>query len=363
MEREMHWDQSQDLLLQKIIRYLECALAMAENEESHAVDLENRRKYIAALKKSGGKCVGLSTLWAYGRRMEDVAPRDHSTNDRDDVDFFHRVRNNLVSWDGETAFNTEEQSEIERFINNIELYQMASFTLFENSTKMQLDLSVTLEDTTGEKPHESFRYPKDHYEQQFMCSEQMLGSRLEQIVKPGSMIFVCATKSRVGHTVAIYRTRDGEMYYYNPNDSEGESRVEDMHELTTLLWRAGNCLGKQFDTVHACLRDMAFCVYHFASDPCYQYPTEEALHIKKEEFLELFNEIAERIPTQLLAREIQENEQMQFLFGSLHIDQVRTLLEESTGLTPVVEAVLKEALKASVVMLDQPNPVSSRPRM
>lgn len=317
----------QEQLLEKILKYLEHEIArLSQTIENYknTEDYKNRMEVIGKLKnhpdEALGECVGLSTCWATGKRIEDEPKSKASVSARDDTVFFYETWKKLVLWDEKTEFSKSEKTDIERFISNMRLYQNRAFYIF-NEGKMQLDLSITLSDTKRGSPVQTF-------EDNIPCTKEMLELRLEKLVKPKSMIFVSCTSKEGGHMMAVYQNEsDQKIYFFNPNADEGEVFVTTMKQLGEEIWEGSDpeSFAKAmsgWDPIDKEFRqDIEFAIFRFPADPEYQYPSKKEFRVSTSEFLKTIQE-------NVLLRYKWNSEKGKALIGTLGEDEIIDLLND-----------------------------------
>jgi hypothetical protein len=343
-------------LQQKIVLFLERELKKCTHEE----EKKNRQEAIDYFKNSRGECVGLSTLWCYARRLEDE--KNKTQKAKDDLAFFNTCHRKLLSWDEKSEFNGEEIADLERFIGNVRTFQIPSFLMFKQSKKLQLDLSITLDDTKRGQPLVCFE--KDN----FMCSKKMLDTRLKEIIQPQTLIFLGATKNGSGHQMALYKNKeDGKVYFYNPNARHGwanvqygEKEIENLEELIDAFWEGSDpssfLLFGGFDPVDRALRNVTIEVYRFSEDQQYDYPKENNFNLTAEEVLTVFKDFpfipkfASRKEVQSFIKSLDKHQALELIKREevsleLKKDLKALLIEEKNQLT---KRILQQVTKRSV---------------
>lgn len=299
---KLEYNHDQAILIKKINEFLKnqlkkILLSLNEGEQKkykESEDYKNRMRVLESLasvkEEANGECVGLSTLWAYGKRISNE-PEAENQKERDDIAFFYKNWKRLLLWDEKQEITTEENADIERFIANVRHYQIrfGGMAWAENTSGDQLDLSYSLSDTKRGSPVKSF-------DQKITCDQAILESRLAMVVKPKSMIFLgCGTRHESGHMMSIYQDADNRIYFYDSNHPGGEILVEDLKHLAKLIWQQThpeNFESSGIDPLEDYLRkDLWIEIFRFKEDPEYQYPTAQTFKPSVEEFLILSNKI------------------------------------------------------------------------
>jgi hypothetical protein len=278
-------------LKKKIVAFLDKDLSKCKDTEN----LKNRREVIEYFKESCGECTGLSTLWAYGRRLEDSDTKSQKI--KDDLAFFNHCHQLLLSWDEISEFSEKQVLDLHRFIGNIRGFQLPSFWIFYESKKIQLDLSLTLEDTIRGAPSLCFE------KVDFLCSKQMLTSKFKEIIHPQTMIFLGFKLNLKAHMMAVYKNKDNEtLYLYNSNAKHdqkkiffGEKKLASLEELTEEFWQQTDSehFSEGFQMLNPLdnqLKSVSFFVYKFSEDPLAFYPSNESFNLKALELIDFFRE-------------------------------------------------------------------------
>lgn len=269
----------QSILASHIIEYLKKEQAIATTP----LEYKNRTEVIDYFTRSKGECSGLAVLWSYAKRLTDESA---TQQERDDLTFFATTYRTLITWDKVRNFTSQEKAAIERFIGNLILFQKPAFEIFSDGN-MQLDLSVVLEDTKRGRPMEVFNHHS-------ILSKSMLKNRLMLLLKPKTLFFIGVTKKTNGHLIALYQTKSGVLYLYDPNSPHGEIVIKNIDELTDALWQATDPSQFMpgfggFDPVDGLLRHITIKIFKFPHDPVYSYPTSEQYTPAIKEFLDIFH--------------------------------------------------------------------------
>ena len=346
---------NQNDLIEKMASFLEKELNKYEEEAklNEGIDLKrdtdlkrdiiSREQVVQKLKKSGGECTGLSTLWAYARRLEDIKMQrneshDQTNNEKDDLAFFKACQRQLLAWDGITEFKDQEKADLYRFIDNTIHFQDPSILVWGNAqTKTQLDLEITLENSKGERPSPLFN------KEDFICTKAIFRKRIATIIQPQTMIFLGASKGRNGHMMAAYQNQhDNSIYFFNSNLRHrrdviyGEKRVTNLDELVDEFWEGSNpsCSG----VVDLVLRNVDICVFGFSKDKTFKkYPTKAAFDLTVDEFLQ----ICQGENTAYIV-DWPQNEMVKLLCSSLNEKAWSEILEKDG-----VSQTIKDLFKAS----------------
>lgn len=326
---------------------------LPEEDQKHykeSEDYKNRMEVIGKLEsekhEAGGECVGLSTLWAYGKRISDEKEKEKGNETlnkkaKDDIHFFNRTWKRLLLWNKKQELNQGEQRDFERFIANVRHYQNRFFSIAyqEDVSIDQLDLSHSLHDTKR-------GFPINCFDKSIPCDQRILLNRLESIVKPRTMIFFsCQGRGDSGHTMGLYQDSQNNIYFYDPNMGEGEVPIKDLHHLTQLLWDRSN--PKLFekkpgiDPLDDHLRkDLRMQVYRFPEDPAYNYPTDSTFKISTKEFLEM----AKAIPWFSMYR---HRPQVYALFNTLTEFQIIDVLQDKKVENNLKSALVEYAIRST----------------
>jgi hypothetical protein len=301
---------NQGLLISKMVAYLrqeaeevQSSLNNIQNKESKEYkakieDYKNRMEVIHLLEtvEAAGQCVGLSTLWAYGKRIADE-PGAESKIAKDDINFFNETWKKLVLWDKSQVISQNLKSDFDRFISHVRYFQENYRVLLIREVKSvkQLNLSESLSDAKRGAPIKRF-------DQKIDCDNDILKNRLAQIIKPKTMIFLsCEGREKQGerqvsgHTMAIYQDSKNNIYFYNSNADEGEVLVKDFDDLAKRVWGASNPDNFEkgfvgFDPQTEVYRGNLWIeIYSFKEDPEYQYPSKANFKLSAQEFLNIAN--------------------------------------------------------------------------
>jgi hypothetical protein len=237
-----------------------------------------------------GVCAGLTTLWAYAKRVENKTDLDPNQG-KDDIKFLTKTMNTLKGWDGKDEsfkkFSKEDKQDLDRFISNIILYQN-SIDEHEALKEMHPDafdqfrLEKMLEATKGDQ---KINKPSPVFSEIATVGEQALTKRLKDIIKPESMVFLMAYGDKEGHATSVYQSKDGQMYFYDPN--QGETKVNNIEELTSKFLKATDL----FDKDQIGLRHFRADIFKFDTDPSYTYPKVGKFQIPEQEFRTVVDKI------------------------------------------------------------------------
>ncbi len=222
-------DFSQNVLIEKMFEYL------ASNPET--VDGQKN------LDKNG-MCNGLSTLWTYGMYLSDQALKNDDPQDialihnnkmtskttRDDHDFFIKAQDLLIT-KAFAEFSKEDHLCVDRFIQQLIFFQSWAFISL-NGSQDQLDLEHTLEDTNKRRAQRLLAL-------NLICTEGMLKKRLERLISiPGNMLFIGVKGKESSHQTAIYKKKNNDIFFYDPNSNIGKIKVPTADELLKTVWEA-----------------------------------------------------------------------------------------------------------------------------
>ncbi len=260
---------NQYFLAQQIIKYLQ-------------KEVKNRQKDINYFEQSKGECVGLSVLWAYGKRIEDESFIPFS-DVKDTNTFFNAVYRKLILWDGQAEFTKTDQADIEWFIANLIFYQEKAQSFFKE-VKANFDEPLYFKNTKRGEPFEVFK-------QRIGVDEAMLASRLSFFVKPKTMVFLAAQQDGAAHAMAIYQnSRTNKIYFYDANERGGEQVVETFEELAKAIFKssdparfAQNREAVSLDSCDNLIRYIKIALYQLPGDPVYTYPTKSEFGTTEDE--------------------------------------------------------------------------------
>lgn len=287
-------------LTEGIIQYLQNELALAEQNNAIEMEIKERQRIINYFQESRGECLGLSTLWSYGRRIADepLKETDSESKAKDDIQFFNNIEQLLTQWDGETEFSQQEKADIDRFISQSLFYQRFDLQLYKKLGKIdelllhdirQFNLPELMEDTKGRTPINSFHTANAS------LTKEMLHNRLADLVKPQSMIFLSTKPERSysGHVVSVYQNEsDSKIYFYDAN-AEHEVEIDSLSQLTDLVWDAfapeNFQVGfSQTDLSDIQFRNVAADIVKFDGDPDYTYQTLKTMSATPDELMAYF---------------------------------------------------------------------------
>lgn len=195
----------------KIKQYLKKELAVVTDPRER----ENRQEVIDYLEESKGECSGLSVMWAYGRM---TAPSEAATS-------FNQTNKLLLDWDGERNFSGKEKEDVERFVEDVIFHQRGQMMFLKDS----VDLLQLSPDAEGREFQRSYKTDRA------FLSKDLLQDRLEKIIQPNAMILLSASVDEDGHRVAVSKSPDGKIYYYDSNNKE-EMSFNSVSDLTDRVW-------------------------------------------------------------------------------------------------------------------------------
>lgn len=285
-----------DKISPKIIQFLQQHLALLPSTAEYEQERIHRQQAIDLFTESKGECAGYSILWSYCKRLSEQ-PKKDETVVRDDMDWFLSMQALLLNWDGETPFNEVESFEIERFIQLIMQYQRMDINLgkmtgdldaelFSNNID-QSHITEILEDDKAQSPVMQLKT------KQVFFTKEMLLKRLEDIIKPASMILLTIPY----HMMAIYKNAsDGRIFFYdlNRNMQDGQE-VADTETLCDRIWSSSDPMdfeGANFETISAAsrqTREVGFSVYNLDGDPVHQYDATDAFEPSYDEIVTALN--------------------------------------------------------------------------
>lgn len=278
---------------EKIIFFLE--KEKLKHPESEWAD---REEVIRFFKEISGLCLAYATLWGYARKIADL-PEAQNNKPKDDLDYLTWITSLLHEVLGVRELTAFERFEIDRFISHVFFFQRGDvltkkplITGTDDRDSAHIDLIV--QDTQNRSWIRSFQ-SKIH-----IFTLPMFERWLRQIIHPGTLFFVgidlTADRPRTHHVVSIYQNvKDHKMILDNYNQPASTFEPEDYAGLASTVWEASNRLRyleqSQHENLKAekgpaalSLRKFDLIAFNFKEDPVFNYPKEEDLAKKYEEF-------------------------------------------------------------------------------
>lgn len=252
-------NQSQRSILDKLILYM----------SKKNIPGPEYKSFIERFKK--GYCAGFSSLWVYSRWLQ-TQPKILPAVDRDDYDWFRKVVDDVIGWNGAYPLNQHTSQEFDRFIALIEAFQNPDYVLL---SAVQGDLDVLLEDDVKElgESSPSYRKPKKEYSIASLFNLEQLKKLLTAgIIHPYRLIYI----SSFNHATALFF--DGINYYYfNPNDTTGEKRIscnspDAIDELAKSIFMA-NCYSRAPNS----FSPLGFKIFSMGQTAPVKYPSPQEI--------------------------------------------------------------------------------------